>query len=280
MSALCQPAGPAISSASAEAALLVCCGRPGEHSVAASEIRSLVRQITDWASLIRAADFHGMLPLLYWRLHASCPEAVPGEALSRLRDEFNANTRHNLLLTGELCDLLDLFESNGIPAIPFKGPVLACWLYGNLALRQFVDLDILVPPRHVSRARELLVQRGYRTYPVLTPTQEQAFLRSTYDYSFLREGGEDLVELHWAVAPRQFCFPLNYDRLWDRLQSIPLGGKQVRTLSPEDLLLILCVHGTRHLWEALGWICDIARLAHATDRMNWQEVMRQARALA
>ena len=32
----------------------------------------------------------------------------------------------------------------GIAAIPYKGPVLAAAVYGNLALRTFSDLDILV----------------------------------------------------------------------------------------------------------------------------------------
>jgi len=37
-----------------------------------------------------------------------------------------------------LLKLLDLFENHGIPAVPFKGPVLASSIYGDLSLRQFL----------------------------------------------------------------------------------------------------------------------------------------------
>ncbi len=32
----------------------------------------------------------------------------------------------------------------------------------------------------------------------------------------------------------------------------------VRTLAPEDLLLVLCVHTAKHVWSRLSWLCDIA----------------------
>ena len=53
----------------------------------------------------------------------------------------------------------------------------------------------------------------------------------------------------------------------------------VRTLSQENLLLFLCVHGGKHGWERLGWICDIAELIRIRNEMNWRTVMDQARAL-
>jgi len=54
---------------------------------------------------------------------------------------------HNFFLTKELLELLTLFEAHCIPASPYKGPALAIMAYGNLALRQFSDLNILVHKR-------------------------------------------------------------------------------------------------------------------------------------
>ena len=39
----------------------------------------------------------------------------------------------------------------------------------------------------------------------------------------------------------------------------------MKTFSAEDLLFSLCVHGSRHLWERLGWICDVAELISRHD---------------
>jgi hypothetical protein len=90
---------------------------------------------------------------LYQSLNTTCPEAVPKANLAQLRNYFHANAQRNLFLTQELLKLLTLFKTNGISAIPYKGPVLAVAVYGNLALRQFGDLDILVHKRDVLRAK-------------------------------------------------------------------------------------------------------------------------------
>ena len=59
---------------------------------------------------------------------------VPKGFLEQLRDAFYANAAHNTLLARELLKLLRLLETHGIPALPFKGPVLAVSVYGSLAL--------------------------------------------------------------------------------------------------------------------------------------------------
>jgi len=48
------------------------------------------------------------------------------------------------LCTGELLKLLNLFAAHGIGVIPYKGPTFGSCRLGNLALREFTDLDILV----------------------------------------------------------------------------------------------------------------------------------------
>ncbi|MFQ5849219.1 MAG: nucleotidyltransferase family protein [Candidatus Binatia bacterium] len=262
-----------------EADLLLCCARTWMDSEKAACIRALLQHDLDWAYLLRTAHQHGMAPLLYWHLNATCLEAVPKDTLDQLRDHFDNNGRRNLFLTGELLKLLNLFEAYEIPVIPYKGPLLAASVYGNLALRQFLDLDLLVHKQHVSKARELLVSQGYRPQFHLNGDQESAFLQSYSELCFAREDGRVIVDLHWAITSRGFSFPLDPERLWGHLEPISLGGKEVLTLCPEDLLLILCVHGGKHLWERLDWICGIAELIRVHKGMDWRRVMEQAGAL-
>jgi hypothetical protein len=51
----------------------------------------------------------------------------------------------------------------------------------------------------------------------------------------------------------------------------------MKTLSANDLLFSLCVHGSRHLWERLGWICDIAELI-VRHEINWPALLQRAAA--
>ncbi len=54
-------------------------------------------------------------------------------------------------------------------------------------------------------------------------------------------------------------------------------GTEMKTLSADDLLFSLCVHGSRHLWERLGWICDIAELI-TRHEINWPALLQRAAA--
>jgi hypothetical protein len=191
-----------------------------------------------------------MVPLLYWNLNGTPSEVVPEAILDDLREHSQDNTLRNLTLTAELRRILAAFGSHEIPIVPYKGPVLAASAYGNLAMREFVDLDVLVHKRDFLRAKELLASIGYRQQERLTPTQERAFMHSDGEYHFAPGEMRDPLELHWEITPRTFSFLLDPESLWDRLERTSLGGASVATLSPEDLLLILCAQVRRVLAPA------------------------------
>jgi hypothetical protein len=53
----------------------------------------------------------------------------------------------------------------------------------------------------------------------------------------------------------------------------------IPNLAPEDLLLLLCVHGSKDSWKRLIWICDVATLVSMYKEMDWDRVVQQADAL-
>ena len=256
--------------------LLLCCARTRLDETQAERIRELLQQELDWDFLLNSALRHGMMPLVYWHLKSLGAEAMPEVMLDRFRDHFHQNLGHNLQLTAELFQLINLFKAQGIPVITFKGPALAASVYGNLALRQFGDLDILVHEQDVPRAKQVLIAAGYLPKYHLTPVQERHLMRIASEYPFTREDSDIEVELHWALMPTSFYFPMHSNYLWDHLESIPLAGNTVQTLATEDLLIYLCVHGFAHQWERLEWICCIAELLRSKPDLNWKRIMSKA----
>jgi hypothetical protein len=222
---------------------------------------------------------HGLMPLLYRNLKSACQDAVPKAILERLRDQYRANTMRNLLLTGELLKVLNLFEANDIPAIPYKGPTLAASVYGDLALRQFVDLDILVHKRDVRKAKSLLVSRGYQNPYHFSPVQKVAYLQSDSGCLFNRNDSKVIVELEWEITPRGFPFCLDLEPFWERLEWASFEGRRIQAFSPEDLLLVLCMHGAKHCWERLSLACDLAELIRVRNGVDWGRVMERAKTL-
>jgi hypothetical protein len=228
----------------------------------------------DWHALIRLASRHAVLPLLSRSLLDVCPERT------ELRECLQQNAANSLRLTAELVKILGLLEQHNIQALPFKGPFLAESVYGNLALREFCDLDILVRPADVLKARDVLLSHGYRTDLPTEPAQQAAYLRARHEIHFTLEDGGGLVEIHQCFLPPFYRFPLPDDSLWDRLQPITRFGRRVMTLAPDDLLLVLCAHGAKHCWSQLGWIVDVAKLASVHGQaMDWPSLVRRAHAL-
>ena len=262
---------------SPESALLLTCARASLDDAQKNRIQQLVSGSLDWDLVLQLADRHGLQPLLHSHLNAVCPDLVPAEPRQLLRLAFQRVSALNILLTHELEKLLTLFADNDVRAVPYKGPALALQLYGNVALRQFSDLDILVHPRDVLRARDLLLTEGYAQLPPLTDVQQAVLLRTQCNLPFTRDHNRMIVELHWTVSAPAFARPFETDDFWSRLQDAKLEATAIKVPASEDLLLALCIHGSKHLWERLAWVCDIAGLIATQPDLNWEELVSRAR---
>ena len=276
MAGMSPPSPPTI--ASPEGEMLRACARRILRPEDRQRVRELAAGPLDWELLLRAAETQGVEPLVCWHLSESTPESVPGALRERLKARFALHARSNLLLAGELVRILGRLEAAGIAALAYKGPVLAESLYGNLALREFSDLDILVEPQSVLRAQEALLAVGYRASLELSARQQAASLRSGCELGFVSREGAIVVELHWRIAPRHFCAEPPASELLARAPWASVGVR-VRTLAPEDLLLALSLHAAKHLWHGLGWICDISELLRAFPALDWAEVEGRAQKL-
>jgi hypothetical protein len=254
--------------------LLLCCARTRANERVVARTRELAAEV-DWEYLFLLARRHSVVPLLYLQLERHASDLVPYEKLSQLKKHYLENSARNTILTAELCRLITLFANSGIEAIPYKGPVLALFAYDNLALRRFVDLDIIVNKSDVLKAREILLAHDYTPSKSLSLSQQELLLRTQHNLQFSRDNHRLIVELHWEVAPNLFASTVDADTLWQNLVSIDLNGTQVKTLSAEDLLFSLCVHGSRHLWERLGWICDVAELISRRS-IDWNVLLKRA----
>jgi len=243
---------------------------------AGERIKGMLRMEIEWSYLLKIARIHGILPLLYQHLEAMQAGSVPATIMDQLRDHFYTNTRRNVILAAELLKLLNLFNAHHVPAIPFRGPALAASAYGDLALRQFGDLDILVHTREVLKAVDLLMSHGYQPIFPLPARREVILQRG--EYAFLLASGEVFVDLHWA-ATQHDLFPHDLEMLQGRLQPVSLDAHTILTLSWQDQLILLCIHGAKHNWRRLIWICDVAELLRIHSEIDGRRLMEDAQRL-
>jgi len=257
-----------------EGELLLGLARSCDDPAGFARIEQTLRQGLDWDLLLELAHWHGLSPLVWWKLKCFPAGLIPEPVQRQLQDRFlHASARHQIL-TRELLDILERFADCGLRAIPLKGPTLIARLYAGIPLRESTDLDILVAAEGFSKAKRLLEELGYLCRPSQTPWQAAGCVRAAGEIAFTRADGVT-VDLHVRLGPPWFHEPLLHDLLWPRLITVPLGHTRVPSLGDEDLLVYLCYHGGKSLWSGLKWVCDIDRLV-SVSRVDWREIERRA----
>ncbi|MDJ0649126.1 MAG: nucleotidyltransferase family protein [Xenococcaceae cyanobacterium MO_188.B19] len=249
-----------------ELQLIVSCAKVEIQKEQVNKIQSLLQQNIDWEYFLITANLHKVLPLVYVNLVNLFSEYVPNNILNQLQKFVQTKTQRNLYLVRELFTLTNIFESNGISAIPYKGIVLSAAVYGDLALRQFVDLDFLVPTKEYLKAQELLMSEGYKPPPQNNVNWERSFVHAKKQIG---------VDLHQGLTPDYLPVYIDFEGLWQRLEPVLIGGIEFKTFAPEDLLIVLCIQLAKDAqWtaEVLIKVCDIAELIRVYQNLNWDLV--------
>jgi len=228
----------------------------------------------DWEGFIKLVERHRVHSLAYRHIHQYAAPHIPANVRLALSERSDQKRRQMLNLTAELVRLSKLFAQHDIFMLSFKGPLLSQHLFGDLGLRYSKDLDLLVKPQELDQAEQLLLSNGYRRQLpdfVLTPRQKKALIKTSQHVSFYHPGHQTLVELHWRLCSNPHLLSSEYvPRMMATTQQLSIGGTQITSLSDEDTLLYLCLHGANHGWYRLKWLCDVAQFLHRNQAINWQ----------
>lgn len=257
--------------------LLRCCARTVHNEASMREIQQFSASDIDWALLYELALRSHTDALLYQSLNTICPNNVPPSILADLKKRYIQGARSNLLMFAELLSIVQHLKAENIPVATFKGPVLAIQVYGDLALRRFSDLDILIHRADLWKAKDVLLKHNYRTFHTLSAKDEQDYANSHNDFPLIHTLRPVMLELQWEVIHEPFRFPVDIEHWWTRFVKVQLNGQELMTFSCEDMLLIMCVHGCKHLWERLGWCCDIAEFLRVYPTLDWSLILERAK---
>jgi Uncharacterised nucleotidyltransferase len=240
-------------------------------------LRLLLHEPLRWNLLLDLADRHGTQPLLCQAL-VDIQDAVPPAELSVLKRRYQINLHKALFLSRELIRIMEHLSALGIEVMPYKGVALAELAYGDIALRHAGDIDLLIRPQDFPRIRDAVRELGYTPHLAFSEAEGRAYLKSGYECAFDGAAGPNLLEVQWAIQPSFYAVDFDMDTLFQRGVEITVAGHSMKTLSSEDLILVLSAHATKHVWGRLIWLCDIARIM-ALPALDWTWIASQAKAL-
>ncbi len=238
------------------------------------EIETLFRQNPDWQIFIETVENHRLVPLVFQRLK-HFTNHLPPSIFDDLQIRAKNCLLKNLKFSSHLFKISDLFEQNKIEFLSYKGATLAQIAYGDCSLRQFGDLDILIHKKDFPKVKKILLENSGSFAWNLSDKQEKAVLKYYYEFPFKFGKNPVLVEVHWAFMELFFGFDYKIQDVFRRQRNVEIRGRNLRTLSNEDLLIVLCVHGSKHFWKRLSWICDVGKLVQ-TQQIEWKILLNLA----
>lgn len=218
--------------------------------------------------LLALASKHALLPLAYQALQKI--DGVSPSQLEPWERAYRYIVQKNMMTTAKLFKISKLLNDNNIEVVSFKGATLAQLAYGNITLRQYGDIDILIDEKDLSRASNILLENNYSAQFPTKIINNRVCLDKLIDVTFLDNA--TIIELHWRLLLRRHTGEKSLMDSSSFRQSIAINSKNLITLSSELLLVYLSIHGSKHMWERIGWICDVDRVVRAQS-IDWERVV-------
>lgn len=260
--------------------LLDCIGIAGKKDkMNVCQTLEISKRELNWTYILRNAQQNGLAPLLYHNLETGGGAGmVPVQVWRELMRTYHCSGFQNACIYEELKNVLQFFKNTGIKVIVLKGAALAEEVWKNVALRQMADIDLLMREENLDKAGRILSELGYVPFEGFRP--KEWYVKNLHHLAPYDSPAKGVrIEIHHNIVPPNHLFSIDIHQMWERAQTIRIGGVDTQTLSPEDLIVHLCLHiSYSHSFvgkiRALTDIPQVVR--HYGERINWDWVIREA----
>lgn len=230
----------------------------------------------DWDNLGKFVYSEALTPLLYRILRNE--DWLPKNVQTEWRNAYYQNACRNTLLLRELGKVLQSLADVGVDVIVLKGAALAEKVYGDIAVRQMVDLDLLIHPEDLAIVREVVANLGYQLAGVEMQSGFNEEFRN--EEIHLKQGLINInLDLHWKlVSPVYYQRTFLTDWFWETAIPTKLSDAPAFILGNEAQIVYLCAHlMLHHGGQSLLWLHDIAEvLAFSPTAIDWDLVITKA----
>jgi len=248
------------------------------------QLNELILQVRDWDYLINTIIDRGIGPLLYTKLpHLNNGSLISALVQTKLQQVYFKTFSRSTILYEHFQKIAGAFVAQNIPVIGLKGIYLSEWLYQDVGLRQFSDIDLLVKEEDALTCISILTTMGYN--PSTLESDLSEFVLAQFGKDFAHYAPMVLqgvsIELHIKLHLKTKQYNVIVPALWANAVLANINGVEIQALSTYDLLIHLCLHLDKHFREGhVQFTCfnDITNLLEKyAETLNWSDLIESCR---
>lgn len=226
-----------------------------EHKRAVLEISR--KHSLSWETVFSKAEQHGVAPLVYLNLcqGEGLGLDIPESIVNRYRLFAMRNTVRKEQRVQRTLQALEYFNSQSVDVMLIKGAALDLLVYGHAMLITSNDIDFVL-----KRRRE-----------ELSPDEIQQIMNDLH-----QSGIEFDFYSHHDVTING-ALPVDFERIWQEASRIDYRGQPAWLMSPEDMLISVCINSCRKRYFRLKSLLDIAETLRKMDAIRWDLVVEKSR---
>lgn len=265
--------------------LLYCCRKDTDRRNR-NKIIEAQRKTIDWECFLRKARENGIAAVVYSRLNEIKKDCthIPSFILKKLKKVYYLNATKNSLIYEELGKVLKIFSNAGLQVIVLKGAVLAEKIYGNLALRPMMDVDLLAKKEDLFSLDEQMKILGYRPSDISVEDLDfSSGYLTTLDYRSLSPNSPSF-HVHWhfvnsTIPNESYIKNIKIEDIWRDAEKTKIADVETMVMAPHHLLIHLSEHALRvtHSLSKLSFFCDINEAVNFyQERLDWARLIKES----
>lgn len=232
-------------------------------------------------SFIQLVDRHAVAPLVHHTLKSVI--GVSDQLISRINQRVKRNQLISLSAMSMIVRLQKKMDADQLKGVFLKGIPLAAMYYGDIALRESMDIDLWVEKKGFGIVSKYLTTLGYRSCLALSKLNKRQIkykFKTDHHLLFVTDDPAlpPIIELHWKINDRFGLFTFNPETDFDLTKKYEVAGVTISTFNHIDNFLYLCTHGCEHAWYRLKWLFDLPQLMSSVN-YDWEEVQKRAKEL-
>ncbi len=191
----------------------------------------------------------------------------------------------NLRVAKELHEILAVFESNGIVALPYKGVLFTSEIFDNQTLRSSGDVDLLFKKEDICSVFDFFLKNDFVFESSFTKiiTESEEIVKSVLDSNVIEitmvKNGIHF-DIHWGLHYDFYPYEIPYVSYFENTRKVMFYGKETVLPSVETMFWMIILHnGGKECWFRLKHLVDLKYfLAKYGDELNWSEIIEKAKA--